>query len=1029
MNKTSNSNWLKIIELLCTLVLFLGVIYRPLTLSTFATKLPVVNETFRNYSYDTTNPLLFGQTVNIVKGEGVGYNDNAVAKFVLDGDAVYQQNGQKITYWASRAGRNIGGHVIKIGNVLKGNVYKVSFWYKGDASANTNSIIRLQTANPNDCWTNGEADTTTITVTPGTTEWKKIEYLFYCEPKATSSTGLFVRFNSLGKPDDLNQLAIAYIDDILVEAIDKPYVLFDSLNGEMPQIVEGKAGERINLPEGAKKAGYSFVGWYIDKEFTKAFTNTVFAENMGATVYAKYELSTDLSESFDNYPYSLANTPTFGGAVSIVKGGGVGHQDGAAAKFTLDGDAVCGYNANGLVEYWASRAGKDIGGHVIKIGNVEDGEVYKVSFWYKGDANANVNSLIRIQTANPNDCWTYEKTFNDASATVTPFTKEWKKLEFIYNCTLKDPKGSGLFIRFNSLGKTGDLEQLAIAYIDDIVIEKIQKPFVFFNAKNGKQGAIVQGKAGQAIKFPATPKLVGMRFVGWYLDENFTQKFTNTVFTDSMSATVYAKYDYADSFTVNFENVGANRGKEDDNIFYGGGMGTAEKVGYQNSNGLLFDRTTTIATYSTNALFEDENQIIVSNEHKYYVTFKYCVTQQQKDNGFLYFRAASIGNAKSSNARVICTDYTVSATTEVGRWYTAQVILDTSKIYLHKDDPKQYAAIYMCYRGGKGKVVVDDITFKKLPKGHQAYIVDNGGAASVPSYVSGKIGTSFKSQLPQNPQFENHIFKNYFKYDKSNNQVVLQDKDMVFTEESLNLATNWVRLHTVQDFENYSALMYAYQGLGPADLDYELYDTKKEGNSLNNVTSGRYSVHRCGTTHYFESIQILSDDLKICGDEKYKVTMKVKIGKHFHTDGAVKIVGCKSPIYAWANIGSFYPIAVIADIADGEWHEVSYTFSSVERYLSIQTPGYVEVFIDDVVIDRVDPKTPVSTPPEYKEYVQVLRDKNGNIIYGHAKSKGLINCFNDIMILVVGGVVLVAAVFVLLFAIKKRKGKKVTEKR
>ena len=1025
MNKTCNSVSLKIIELLCSFSLVFGVIYAPFRISAFAAekhtvyfKQSEIVQTFQNYSYDTTNPLLFGKTVSIVKGGGVGHGDNAVAKFTLDGDAIYSQYGDSITYWASRSGS--GGHVIKLGEVADGNVYKVSFWYKGDANANVNSIIRLQSANPNDCWEFSKTNSTTTTVTPSTTEWKKEEYLYHCALANSEATGLFIRFNALGKADNLEKLAIAYIDDVVIEKINKPYILFDSLDGKTPQIVEGKAGETIKAPEGAKKEGYNFVGWYTDKEFTKKFTNTVFTENMGITVYAKYELSTGLSESFNNYPYSTTNTSTFGATVGIVKGSGVGHGDNAAAKFTLDGDVVCGYNANGSVEYWASCAGKDIGGHVIKIGNVEDGEVYKVSFWYKGDTKANVNSLISIQTANPNDCRTYDKTFNDVYATVTPDTKEWKKLEFIYDCALKDPRGSGLFIKFNSLGKTGDLQQLAIAYIDDIVVQKIEKPFVFFNFKNGKQGAVVQGKEGQAVKFPDAPKLVGMKFVGWYSDENLTKKFTNTVFTHGMGAIVYAKYDYADSFTVSFENVGVNRGKEDDNLFYGGGMGAVEKIGCQNSGGLLFDRTKATSTTSTNALFEGGNQLVVSSEHKYYVTFKYCVTQQQKDNGYLYFRAASIGNAKVSKSGIVSIDYPIGETTEVGRWYTAKIILDTSKIYVNKENPKQHAAIYMCYRGGGGRVVIDDITFKKLPKGHQAYVVDNGGADSVPCYITGKIGTSFRSHLPQNPQFENHIFKNYFMYDKSNNQVVLQDKDMVFTEESLTLATNWVRLHTVQDFENYTSLMYAYQSYYPADFDYELYNVKAQGNFEYNATSGNYSIHRRGTTPYFESIQILSEDLKICSDEKYKVTMKVKIGKHFHTDGAIKVVGCKSPIYAWANLGLFHPIAVIADIADGEWHEVSYTFSSAERYLSVQTPGYVEVFIDDVVIDRVDPETPVSTPPEYKEYVEVLRDKSGNIIEGDAKSKSLISCFNVVTVIIIG-VVLVAAVFIALFLTKKRK--------
>ena len=1002
---------------------------------------------FQNYPFSTTSVPIFGKTESIVKGEGVGHGDDAVLKFMLDGDAVYSTaDDGTVTYWASRAGRDIGGHVAKIGTVEEGAVYKVSFWYKGDPTANANTLIRLQVASPNDCWTNSKTDTTAITVQPGQTQWQKVEFLYYATLKDPSANGLFIRFASLGKVNDLDQLAIAYVDDVLVEKVDKPYIVFDSQNGKLPTVVQGKAGETIPVISGAKKLGYDFDGWYLDKEFTEPFTATKFAADMGVTVYAKYVLASSFSESFEAYSYNTANIAIFGKTVSIIKGEGVGHEDDAAAKFVLDGDAIYSQDASGTT-YWASRAGRDIGGHVVKLGPVEEGEVYKVSFWYKGDANANVDSLIRFQTANPEDCWTYGKTDTN-SVTIKPGTG-WTKKEFLFYATLKDPKGYGLFVRFNSLGKAGDLEQLAIAYIDDIVVEKIAKPFVIFDGQNNKQSEIVQGKAGEEIKFPATPKKVGMKFVGWYLDKDCTEPFTDTIFADGMGITVYAKYDYADSFTVNFENVGKNRGEEDDFLFYRGGMGAVSKVGYNKSTALFFDRTTTSDWSSTNALFEDGNQVIISNKNKYYVTFKYCVTEQQTSGGFLYLRAASPGNgwgAKYSkdktfeNAGVISIDYPVSASAEVGKWYTAAVILDTSKIYVHKvedggdGDPTAYAAMYMYYRGGGGKVAVDDITFKKLPAGHQAYIVDNGGANSVPSYVTGRIGTSFRSQLPKNPQYENHIFKNYFRYDKNHNQAVLEDADMVFTEDNLNLVTNWVRLHTVQDFEDYENFYNTYPGYGPADFDYELYDAKAEGNSADNVTSGRYSIHRKGESAYFENIQILSENLRICADEKFTITMKVKVGKHFHTDGAIKIVACKSPTHAWTNTGSFHPVGVIADIADGEWHEISYTFSAVERYLAIQTPGYVEIFIDDVVIDRADPEMPVSTPPEYTEYVPALRDADGNLLKIDTTSIDVssiidfslyIGGFNALPVIIIGGVILIAgAAFVVLFVIKKRKANK-----
>ena len=108
--------------------------------------------------------------------------------------------------------------------------------------------------------------------------------------------------------------------------------------------------------------------------------------------------------------------------------------------------------------------------------------------------------------------------------------------------------------------------------------------------------------------------------------------------------------------------------------------------------------------------------------------------------------------------------------------------------------------------------------------------------------------------------------------------------------------------------------------------------------------------------------------------------MKVKLGKHFQTDGAVKFVSCKSPYYPWATTGDYYSIVAINDLTDGQWHEVSYVFNAVELNVSLQTPGYCELFIDDIVFERVDENTPLSTPISFTEYVPALRDENGNLL-------------------------------------------------
>ena len=810
---------------------------------------------------------------------------------------------------------------------------------------------------------------------------------------------------------------------------------------EYVPVVKGAAVD-IEVPTFEDRA---FKGWYTDSGCTAKFEDVTYPKT-NFTVYARWA---DAPETFQNYPFDTTKEYIFGRNLSIVKGKGVGHGDDAVAKYVLDGDTVYTTQEDGTVVYWASRA-KDADSIVKLNTTVAEGEVYKVSFWYKGDAKANVNTTIVLRTASPDNIWSNGK--NDTNTiTVYPSDTEWKKAEFYYSCSLKAPEANGIFVRFNTTGKVTDLSQLAIAYIDDVLIEKLEKPYILFDALNNKLPEVVQGKVGQTIKAPEVPVKVGMKFVGWYLDKELTEPFTETVFAEGMATTVYAKYDLADNFVINFENMGKGpTGSDDDYLFIRGGLGAVDKMGYNNTKGVVFDRGATTEWSTCNALFDDGNQVIISNTNKYYVTFKYCAQEPLVENAYFYMCTGQLGNAwaKKSNkvefekAGQVSIEYPITATTEVGRWYTGALILDTSKIFVYKEEdggsgnPREYAAVYMWLRGGGSKIAIDDVTFKKLPEGHQAYIVDNGGATSVPKYVSGRVGTSFRNQLPRNPQYENHIFKNYFRYDSAHNQAVLEDKDMVFTNDQISLVTNWVRLHTVQDFERYSIMKNALGAYGPADFDYKLYDAKAEGNSADNVTSGRYSIHRLGNTAYFENIQILDDDLRICGDEKFTVTMKVKIGKHFHTDGAIKIVGCRASTYSWATSGSYHPIAVIADIADGEWHEVSYTFSSVERYLSIQTPGYVEVFIDDVVIDRADPEMPVSTPPEFTEYVQALRDENGNLIEMDVSSIDVgsiidfsiyIDGFNIVpVIIIVGGVLLIAgAVFAVLFVIKKRKAKKV----
>lgn len=236
----------------------------------------------------------------------------------------------------------------------------------------------------------------------------------------------------------------------------------------------------------------------------------------------------------------------------------------------------------------------------------------------------------------------------------------------------------------------------------------------------------------------------------------------------------------------------------------------------------------------------------------------------------------------------------------------------------------------------------------------------------------------------------------------------------------------------VQDFEvDFVWWSQNYRGYTIYDFDYELYDSQAEGNSAENVTGGRYSLHRKGTSKYFENSIIINSFNQIEPLNRYTLTMNVKLGKHFHSDGAIKVYSNNSATYPWAVVGNYIDIIPIKDLKENEWTKVSFTFEPSEAFLGIQTPGYVELFIDDIVLTSVDKKSlPLSKQPTYKEYTVVERTENGEIIRTAENFVDVTEIIDpklsdnnknfEFIIITAGGIVVISLVF-LIFIIKRKK--------
>ena len=138
-------------------------------------------------------------------------------------------------------------------------------------------------------------------------------------------------------------------------------------------------------------------------------------------------------------------------------------------------------------------------------------------------------------------------------------------------------------------------------------------------------------------------------------------------------------------------------------------------------------------------------------------------------------------------------------------------------------------------------------------------------------------------------------------------------------------------------------------------MDYELYDARISGNSRENVHGGNYSIHRKGNDFHTACFQILPETSeatkRLIPGLIYKMTMWVKLESKKQDTGAVKIACSQSAYYAWAIDGDWYNVAAIKDLKEGEWTELSFTFYATSCYLSVQTPGNVSMYFDDVTLE------------------------------------------------------------------------------
>jgi len=929
---------------------------------------------FGDYPYDTSVTGIFGCTFKIKNEEKAGYDDDYALHFRFIGDEPYsyKSDGTVDKYVYQRAKEYT--NVAKLTTVSQGKTYLITYYYK-QISSSSDVTFSIITANSGNVWAPNSIalyDTTSVKVPAGENgEWQKVSVLFETDLKEdiSKNNGLYLR--AIVSNASMETKCNVLIDRIVIDEVIDDVVIFNGNDeGVATQYVIGKAGQTLEIPtitNGKKE----FLGWFTNKECTVLFESTTIPAGI-TTVYAKWGAA---PMAFDNYLFDTSNTGIFGCTFKIKKDKNIGFDDDYVLQFDFEGDKPYSYNADGSVNYYIyQRATQRT--NVAKIGTAKSNTLYKLTFNYK-QVGSNCDISIFPATGHSSNIWGngYVEYTSSATTVTAGENESWKNATVYFKTDVLEGNTNGLYFKVNVLKAT--METNCNVYIDDVFVEEITDPYVFFELQNGENAVFVSGKAGGNIVTPQVPVSFGKAFKGWFTDKECTIPFDETVFADNTAITVYAGYTNSSVVNYNFENytipykneVGNLNLRQDSQIV------KTDKA-YSGNTVIEYDRTREFNTaYSYHAVAYGDEIFNISKDEIYVISVKYNIVKKISANLII---SVSTGNYQNFWSNIVDADAAIiPATAQNNVWKTANFVFDGKQV-----TAENCSSLFVNVKGGDGGVVwIDDVTVNIVPKGQTAVVIDNDGSKDIPTVLMGKKGASFANKLPKSPKMENKFFKGYFVLGTDNSYSKLEVENMTFGDKPYTIYARFVNLKVSQGFEEeYVEIAQGFDVSTIYDFDYEIYDSYAEGNSKDNVTEGKYSLHRKGNSLYLENSILFTNSNPIVESERYRISFDIKVGKHLHTEGAVKIVSCKNPYYAWDTMGDYYAVAPIADIADGNWHRVSYVFNSVEAFLSIQTPGYVELFIDNVTVELITDDTPVSTPFTYTDYVQRRLDENGKEI-------------------------------------------------
>ncbi len=666
-----------------------------------------------------------------------------------------------------------------------------------------------------------------------------------------------------------------------------------------------------------------FEGWCTDKELTQ-FITTVPAEDI--TVYAKY-----------NIMYSAFN-----------QGGASGSRGSNAAVIVPDPDDPTNSVMSHLVASDANTfnfevALSDIAG--APAYTLQTNTSYTISYKVKvSKTDAKVQVVLYTGSdpaafkAPAGSSYTFaEGSLSEAGSEWVTVTTSIKTGESLYKDRVNWNWQDNLYFCFVSRKSSDSMNNLTkgiTVYIDDLTIvpEFTEVPEgavgVFFET-NSEEISPVLGYAGEKIIMPENPTLAGHKFVGWYTDKQFKNKFTSNVFP-AKTTTLYAKWEMTE-WVMDFESsydktsISGRYNIETEN------GNTYLRYNYEQGKAVSTSAPEEFGRATFN--LGSGKPYLGTEGVTYTVKFKYKVVET---NSAVKTGIRSLSSqAFNTWTNGILQSSAVNFNTDSNKWQEGEFVFSPQSMY-----SANALGFAVC---GDSTVLLDDFVITANIDvanvyGTTMFMFNANGGKEIDA-IGGNPGE--KIYLPTTTR-DNFYFKGWY-LDKNCTRPFTET---VYTEDSRTLYAGWALKSLTENFEELPATV---QMRGVSGV-YDYYSKRTMGYDEANVNTGSASIYRRGTAEGTKGFTLCRDNtMTLDVGSEYTLTIYVKPTNVTDPNGTINLtsLGTNTGITSPTETE---PIITVGELTVGEWQKISYTFTAKESFVGISTTAGNDMYFDTAKI-------------------------------------------------------------------------------